>query len=355
MTRFRNGATWHRIKDGNFNLINKISKMKANRLIYGSLVLAFMGTSACKNSEMSFPDYEGGSSVYFAYQYPVRTIVLGEDVYNTDADNAHRCAIYSVSGGTYDGISATVDFKVDESLVSKDMYFDEAKTRQVLTMPSNYYNIEGTQLVYSGSQNAHVDVQLTDAFFADPKSVENTYVIPLKMTSQSGAHHILTDKDFVLYCVKFINKYQAIYLRRGVDVVSDGVTTNTFVRHKGVENDEVFDTKSTSLNTISFNVSIINLEGKQMYDMNNNPVVCEIELTFNDNGECTVASKTAGFTASGTGHYGVKTEKLAWGNQDRDGLYLDYTIQAGNYTKMAIKDTLVFQTRGVKSDTFTVY
>lgn len=328
--------------------------MKINRLIYGSLAFALAGVSACKNSDMSFPDYEGGASVYFAYQSPVRTIVLGEDIYNTDADNAYRCAIYSVSGGTYDGISATVDFVVDESLVNGH-FFDEAKTKPVLAMPSDYYAIEGTQLKYSGSQNAHVDVQLTDAFFADPKSVENTYVIPLKMTAQSGAHRILADKDYVLYCVKFINQYQAVYLRRGVDVVTDGVNTATYIRHKGVENDEVFQTKSTSLNTLTFTVSVLNLEGKQMYDMNNNPVTCELELTFNDNGECTVASKTDGIIATGTGHYGEKTEKLAWGNKDRDGLYLDYTIQAGNYSKMAVKDTLVLQTRGVAKETFTIY
>jgi len=159
----------------------------------------------------------------------------------------------------------------------------------------------------------------------------------------------------VLYCVKFINKYQAIYLRRGVDVVSDGVTTNTYKRHKGVENDEVFPTRSTSLNTLAFTVPVLTLEGKQMYDMNNNPISCELELTFNDKDECTVASKTAGITASGSGHYGVKSEKLAWGNQDRDGLYLEYTIQAGDYTKMSVKDTLVFQTRGVKKEMFDVY
>ena len=32
--------------------------------------------SSCENASNSFPDYEGGVSVYFAYQYPVRTIRL---------------------------------------------------------------------------------------------------------------------------------------------------------------------------------------------------------------------------------------------------------------------------------------
>jgi hypothetical protein len=313
-----------------------------------------MGASACKNSDMTFPDYEGGTTVYFAYQTPVRTIVLGEDVYNTDNDNAHRCAIYSVSGGTYDGISATVNFEVDESLV-KDCYFDEAMTKPVLAMPTNYYHLEGSELKYSGSHNAHVDVQLTDEFFADPKSVENTYVIPLKMTSLTGADRINPEKAYVLYLVKYINKYSAIYLRRGVDVITDGENTFVNVRHKGVENDEVFKTKTTSLNTLTCTIPVLNLEGNEMYDMNNKPVTCDIELTFDENGECTITSLTKDITVNGTGHYGEKTEKLAWGNKDRDGLYLDYTLQVGNYTKMAVKDTLVLQTRGVSKENFNIY
>ena len=35
--------------------------------------------TSCKNSSQDFPDYQGGITVYFANQYPVRTLVMGED------------------------------------------------------------------------------------------------------------------------------------------------------------------------------------------------------------------------------------------------------------------------------------
>ena len=43
-------------------------------LVMGGLVTII---SSCKNGDISFPDYEGGVTVYFPYQYPVRTIMWG--------------------------------------------------------------------------------------------------------------------------------------------------------------------------------------------------------------------------------------------------------------------------------------
>ena len=45
-------------------------------------------------------------------------------------------------------------------------------------------------------------------------------------------------------------------------------------------------------------------------------------------------------------------EKLAWGNKDRDGIYLDYTVDFGS-KQYAIKDTLVSRSREVVAETFT--
>ena len=54
---------------------------------------------SCKNGDQTFPDYEGGTTVYFPYQYPVRTIVLGDDEYDTSMDQAHQCQIMATFGG----------------------------------------------------------------------------------------------------------------------------------------------------------------------------------------------------------------------------------------------------------------
>ena len=52
-------------------------------------LLAVFFLSSCKNGDWSFPDYDNPNSdkntaVYFAYQSPIRTITLGEDL-STDS------------------------------------------------------------------------------------------------------------------------------------------------------------------------------------------------------------------------------------------------------------------------------
>src|SRR6187431_3292811 len=78
--------------------------------------LLFVLTMSCENQEIEFPDYDK-STVYFAYQYPVRTIVLGEDIYDTSLDNEHKCEIYATMGGVYDNNKKIdVEIAVDNTL-----------------------------------------------------------------------------------------------------------------------------------------------------------------------------------------------------------------------------------------------
>ena len=203
----------------------------------GSVLTAF---SACENADNSFPDYEGGTSVYFAYQYPVRTIVLGNDeVVNNSLDREHKCEIYSTMGGSYGGRNITIDIAVDNSLCD-NLFFENDSP--VLPMPSNYYKLAGNKIDYKGQHWGCVEVQLTDAFFADEKALENNYVIPIVMKSQTGADRILTGKplvegespvrtnsiywdvlpiDYVLFCVKYFIPWHASYLRRVTDNITD--------------------------------------------------------------------------------------------------------------------------------------
>ncbi|MCF0198771.1 MAG: adhesin, partial [Bacteroidaceae bacterium] len=81
-------------------------KKKLAYLGLGSLLLAF---TACHNSDVEFPDPVTGVSVYFANQYPVRTLVLGNPDNNGVSeipnvlDNQHKCEIYATMGGSYTG------------------------------------------------------------------------------------------------------------------------------------------------------------------------------------------------------------------------------------------------------------
>ena len=83
-----------------------------------------------------------------------------------------------------------------------------------------------------------------------------------------------------------------------------------------------------------------------------NAKTCDLKLTFDANGSITVSSATEGITAQGSGKYVKDGEKLAWGNKDRDGIYLDYTIDFGE-KQYAVKDTLVSRSREIKMETYT--
>jgi hypothetical protein len=324
-------------------------------------IFALLTMISCENQDVDFPDFEY-TTVYFPYQYPVRTIVLGEDIYDTSLDNEHKCKIYATMGGVYENDeSIDIDVSVDDALCD-NLYFDEGST-PVQPMPDDYYSLATNKITLEGELEGGVEVQLSDAFFADPNSLENTYVIPLKMNSVTNADSILSGvpmvdapirtnaadweiqpKDFVLYCVKFINPWHANYLRRGEDVITEGGETRTEVRHEEyVEDDEVVSLETASLNSVIFPVSTTD---------GTNTLTCELILTFDDNNNCTITSGTTGYTASGTGEFVKDGDKNSWGNKDRDVLYLDYEIDF-QIKQYQTRDTLVVRDRGVTIETFS--
>lgn len=320
----------------------------------GGLTFAF---ASCENADKSFPDYEGGTSVYFAYQYPIRTIVLGNDeIVDNSLDRQHKCAIYATMGGAYGGRDITIDIAVDNTLCD-NLFFEDGTS--VLPMPSTYYTLAGDKISYNGEHWGNVEVQLTDAFFADEKALGCNYVIPVVMKGQTGADRILTGtpliegdkpvrtnsdywsvlpKDYVLYCVKYMNPWHASYLRRGIDKITENGTVTTSERHaQSVEKDEVCGITTRSLNTAVFPISTTSTNGTT--------VNCDLLLTFNDDNECTITSGTTGVSAIGSGKFVEDGEKNSWGNKDRDAIYLEYDVDFG-FKQIATKDTLVLQTRG---------
>ena len=333
------------------------------KIIFIMLVISGIFTS-CHNGKWEFPDYEY-TAVYFAYQTPVRTIVLGDDYYDTTLDNEHKCQILATMGGVYDNKNnVEISFRVDNSLCD-NISFDAAGNNKVMAMPSNYYSLSSSDkmIIEKGKIMGGVTVQLTDAFFADPLSLKHTYVIPLLMTGVKNADRILSGtaiednasrynseawdpapKDYILYAIKYINPYHATFLRRGTDVIT-GSINKTVVRQKEfVEKDEVISTFSRSLNTVELPLEIADSEGRN--------IECKVLLTFDNSGNCTVSSGTDGITMSGSGKFESKGEKNSWGNKDRDAIYLTYNINFGDF-QYATTDVLVYRDRGIMVETFT--
>lgn len=370
--------------------------MKLKKYIYGIALgtLSLLSTS-CYNEDKEFPDYEGGTTAYFAYQDPVRTLILGNDIHDNTLDNEHKCQIWSTMGGAYGGRDAYVEIVVDESLCNNLYFIDEGglPSYKVLPMPSTHYKLGSNTIAYNGNQRGYVEVQFTDAFFNDPKSTGYAYVIPLVMKNVRGIDRILTGtplegltperlnsddwdvlpKDYVLYCVKYKNPWDAKYIRRGVDNIDEGGVKAVFVRKDTTlvnsdpgryeQNLVNAEDEVCAITTKNMTQAIFPISVKRIKDAS---VPCNLILTFNGN-KCTISTEDEDAESTGTGEFitqGTKDPKFSdyqWGNMNgklvhRDILTLSYdvTLKAGKKVgntvlakdlKLSATDTLVVQTR----------
>jgi hypothetical protein len=341
--------------------------MKMNKIFLALVAMAAVLTS-CENQDITYPDFDY-QTVYFANQYPVRTVELGDDMLvDNTLDNQKKVEIKATMGGVYaNKTNIEIDFKVDTSLCT-GMYFVTSNL-PVVPMPAAYYQLKSNKItIPSASVMGGVEVQLTDAFFNDPKSLTNTYVIPLLMTDVNGADSILQGsplvaspnrcidahwsikpRDFVLYAVKYVNPWAGNYLRRGADQITnpDGSVTTTVRRKEYVENDEVAKITTNSLTVSTLPISVKDNAGKT--------VTYNLKLTFSDDVNCTIGGSDATYEITGSGKFVSKGEKNSFGGKDRNVLYLDYnvTFKATNL-KYASKDTLVVRDRGIAPEYFTV-
>lgn len=345
--------------------INKENNMKIK--LYIAALLIFSGLTSCHNDKAEFDDYQF-QTVYFAYQYPVRTITFGEDIFDTTLDNQGKTKIMATIGGTYhNDRDVRINFQVDNT-ITENLLFEQGGEK-ILPMPENYYTLNSNEIkIPKGEIAGGVEVQFSDAFFADPLATSRNYVIPLQMTNVVNADSVLSGrplaanprkavaddwdvlpKDYILYAVKYINTWEGNYLRRGVDVIK-GTPGNeslddTVVRHQQyVEDDQVIGLSTRSLTETSLDLTFQNSEG---YAVN-----CTLILSFDDAGNCTISAGSDQYTASGSGKFVKDGEKESWGGEDRDALYLEYQVNMDEIS-VSTTDTLVLRDRGVAMETFS--
>lgn len=329
------------------------------------MVIACGGDDAKEGDKGSATNPENSNTyVYFATQYPVRYIVLGNmGSYDNTLDNEHKCMINATIGSLsysdqyyqshhVESINGYVELAVDESLV-KNLYMEDGIT-PVKAMPRNYYSLSSSTIEFVNVTSAGVIVELSDAFFKDPDAVKNTYVIPLVMKSQTGFGKIKTGKlkdglsgsrtnpkvwdlqpmDFVLYCVKYTNKYSGVWITNGTNSIKDIYYEYYEKRVKSV----ILNTKS--LNECVFSVSY--QDGSKEYK-------ADLLVAFDSDDDCTISSLTNGVSVTGNGRwlsFGAKN-KLTGFQQDRDLLELSYTIDFGNGHVWTIHERLIQPGDGV--------
>lgn len=318
-------------------IIDKVSAWTKG-IVPFCLLAAMPLLDSCKSGDPDFPNFDY-QTTYFAKQYPVRTVELGNDEYvDLSLDNQHKIQIQAAMGGAYNNPQdINISIAVDQSLCTGMTFADGT---DVTPMPSNYYTLASNNItIPEGQVTGGVEVFLTDAFFADPLSTTLHYVIPVKMTGATGVDHILEGKDFVLYAVKYVNRYHAQYILNNnyQDIVS--VTTK-------------------DLNTALYVYGAKDAKGKKHN--------CEMELTFAADGTCTIApsaaAAAAGFTATGTGRFVEADGSQLLGARHPDTMYLTFHVTYSDHSDndpaewvdvdVSESQVLMVQTRGIKSELF---
>jgi len=341
----------------------KILDMK-KLLIVMAMVLSIV---ACENQEKEFDDF-GITSVYFPFQTPARTLILGNyELGNNENDNNHRFEIGVTMAGVYfNKIDRKVHYKVAPELLTG--------VNNVKVLPENYYIIETESpvIIPVGSIKGRIQVQLTEQFFNDPLSFAElkkvNYVIPLLITGiekldtllvgipkvsnpvkANAADWEITPKDYTLFGIKFINKYHAMYLRRGVDKMTDPAneTVNSVYHKQFVERDELVMLTTTGKNSIKYS-NMVRRGSKA------SPGNVNIEIVFGDDGNCIIRGFAGdAYNVSGLGKFVENGDN--WGGKKRDVIYLDYSYtDAANKETHAVKDTLVVRDRNVVFEEFSL-
>lgn len=330
-------------------------------------VLLMLTILSCQNQDVEFEDFDYTTS-YFPYQYPIRTLVLGDYYFDNQNDMELKFAISATMGGVYaNNKDIVVDFVVDESVV-QNMYVG---TTKILPLPAKYYQLsDNSQItIPKGELHGSVYVQLTNEFLSDPNAVGPTgtvYVVPLRITKATTDSvlmgkpvagvinpdiRIKTDweiapRNFTLFGINYINDYHGKFLLRGASGQYSGTNllATSVYRTKDVEKDRVVDVLTASRNAVTYTKDIARITGSS-------PGNFTMRITFDANGTGTITTNEGSlFAVTGTAKFVKDSE--SWGGKKRHAIYLDYEVNDGTYLNKA-KDTLVFRDKGITFQEFT--
>jgi len=324
-----------------------------------------VGLIACENQKQSFPDFDYTSG-FFPYQYPVRTLVLGDYIYDNTNDNNHKFLISAAMGGVYSNKeNREFEIALAPELCNRALFTATKDT--IRLMPPAYYTLSSSSnlTIPSGSMNGNIEVQLNDAFFDDPLAIKMSYVIPIRILNATNLDTVLrgrssltnpdpripaqwavVPKDYTMFAVNFINPYHGKYLHRGVavvkDAVADTVMQKTVYRTPYIVNNEIWSLTTTAKNTVNVLGTLRSTIVTGVLNMN---------LTFADDGTCTIVQGTgSAYTITGSGKFTKDADE--WGLEKRDAIHINYSLTSAGKTYSAI-DTLVIRDRAVKMVLFT--
>lgn len=170
--------------------------MKILKLKYFFFLAILIFSSSC------YDDFEQNfdtSSIYFPFQRPLRTIYA--------ADRTIKVGVV-LGGKRENNANELAAFRMAPELLPDGE----------MMLPLSHFEMDVTAdsiiTVPSGTFQGSFDLTLTDAFFQDPLSLGDNYVLPLKIV-EATSDEVLLGRDFVLLKLKYINQYHGTYYQLG--------------------------------------------------------------------------------------------------------------------------------------------
>ena len=360
---------------------------------------ALLLSTSCENGDPVFDDYDY-QTVYFAQQTPIRTIVLGESVYPNDLDNEHKFKLQVTLGGSRNlNKEHKVKIMVDNSLCA-GLTFEDG--HQVTPMPTEYFQLPSEVItIPAGKAYDGVEVQLTDAFFADPKALSLNYVLPVRIVEALDGDSILAGQlkqnvvntvwqdaslwdvapqNYQLLALVYKNPYHGAWISHGTDKIDfDGTTSEEVREAEYLEKNDIRYLTTLGLTTSRYEVSslvpITSLDANGNEQESSATLTAGLKLDFTNTDNVVVTAAESGemdvpgsssnakwtYTVSGTGKWEQHAAKKAWADTDRDQITLDYVLTF-TYTDKGVQhvkkynchDILVFRDHQESFETYSV-
>lgn len=198
-------------------------KMKIKILaIFLSLALV-----SCYNDYVKDFDY---TSIYFAYQANVRTVVVGEGM---------KIEVGPAFGGEMtNSRDRQVTLSLDNSLITPAMLLTMQSSSinsiknyvtgltELKLLPADYYTISSNSVTIKKGQNSGTVVIRPDSvkFLSDPATLMAQYVLPFRIMT-GDADSILTAKNYAVVGLRYENMLFGNYYHGGVTTVKDAAGT----------------------------------------------------------------------------------------------------------------------------------
>ena len=305
--------------------------MKKYNYIIIILLAILIGCEKYEDYQVDF-DY---STVYFPYQQPLRTLVMGDGL---------NFEVGVVLGGRRDNQQQeTVQYEIDSSLL-KDTGFE--------LLPDDYFSLsnEKEMIIPAGSIHGRVTVTLDSSKFLNNElSHLNTYALPFKITETSvdsilqGFYNEATEsydifpKDYTIVVVKYINEYHGTYYHKGKEYIFDPennpVDTIIYSSRNLVDNSTWDIITTAPFEVITTGIGK-NSSGNSPNDYAMKLIVDGTEVSFMNVEE----SQSAITSVVGeSGIYNVEDKEF----------YLEYSYTDDDFVH-EVTDTLVFRDKGLK-------